>query len=286
LKRKHRRAGKRQGKQKGDLVVLDDHDDEPDETHVVQEGDPFGRPVQIHRMIEGREEAFDVPPLRGGSGCTDEQDGLLLTAVGPCPSFGDVNWGAVGQFADTMAMSAHGAGSFSATDDMEPEQLYLEHRARDYADASHAPEAADATHIWERRIDDGGFAGAAPPREQTDAARRRSRRLARRPNPQRQPPGRAVRSQRWTEEDALHRAVAIEFEGRTNPWSTSQTRSPVGAQGPQSPCGCFSEPCRLPPDRPGPCRRRHTLSAVPASSGGLSAAIIVIGFDALPQMSA
>jgi hypothetical protein len=75
-----RRAGNRQGKKKGDLALRDDHDEEPDEDHIVQEGDPFGRPVQIHRMIEAWEEAFDVPPLPGGSGCTDEQDGLLLTA--------------------------------------------------------------------------------------------------------------------------------------------------------------------------------------------------------------
>jgi hypothetical protein len=68
----------------GDLVFLDDHDDEHDETHVVQEGDSFARPVQIHRMNEAWVEAFDVPPLQGGSGCTDEQDGLLLTAVGLC----------------------------------------------------------------------------------------------------------------------------------------------------------------------------------------------------------
>jgi hypothetical protein len=65
----------------------------------VQEGDSFTRPCRSTARSKVGEEASDVPPLRGGSGCIDEQDGLPLTAVGLCPSFGDVNWGAVGQLA-------------------------------------------------------------------------------------------------------------------------------------------------------------------------------------------
>jgi hypothetical protein len=51
-------------------------------------------------MIHAEEKAFDVPPLPGASGWTGEQDGVLMTAVRLCPSFGDVNWGAVGPFAE------------------------------------------------------------------------------------------------------------------------------------------------------------------------------------------
>jgi hypothetical protein len=63
------------GPEEGRSDFRDDHGEEPDEDHAVQEGDPF---AHIHRMIDAGEEAFHVPPLPGGSGCTDEQDDLFL----------------------------------------------------------------------------------------------------------------------------------------------------------------------------------------------------------------
>jgi hypothetical protein len=70
-------------------------------------------------------------------------------------------------------------------------------------------------HIRDRLVDNGWFADAAPPREQTDAPGRRLKRLAREPSPDRQHP---VQSQRWTGEDALLRAAVFEFGGWNNPW--------------------------------------------------------------------
>jgi hypothetical protein len=45
---------------------------------------------------------------------------------------------------------------------VEPERLCLEHRARDYAEAPEAPDAADATRIDVRRTDDRGLDDADP----------------------------------------------------------------------------------------------------------------------------
>jgi hypothetical protein len=47
MEHKRRRAETRQGN-KGDLFSLGDHDPDADEEDVVQEGDPFVQPVQIH----------------------------------------------------------------------------------------------------------------------------------------------------------------------------------------------------------------------------------------------
>jgi hypothetical protein len=169
-------------------------------------------------QIDAGEEEFAVPSLAGESGWTGEQDGLLLTAVGLCPSFGEINCDAVGRFAEhegdecvrrwLLLCEAH---------TVEREQLYVEHRARVYAEAPQAPAAA---HIGERLIEDWAEAGAAPPREQAEAARRRPRRLVRKPSPERQRAGMAVGGQRWTAaEDALLCAAVDEFEGWVNPWS-------------------------------------------------------------------
>jgi hypothetical protein len=55
--------------------------------------------VAICCLIDAGEEAFDIPPLPGGSGWTGEHKGLVVAAVGLCPSLDGVNWGAVGRFA-------------------------------------------------------------------------------------------------------------------------------------------------------------------------------------------
>jgi hypothetical protein len=91
MEQRRHRTGNRQGKKKGEFVFRADHNEDPEEDHVGQEGDPFAQPVQIRRMVDAGDEAFDIPPsLAGESGWTSAQDGLLLTAVGLCPSWGEL----------------------------------------------------------------------------------------------------------------------------------------------------------------------------------------------------